>query len=110
MHGICRTIFMFLANKGVIVMTTTLSIRIDRNLKEDVEELLEDLGLNLTTAITCFFKKTLDLEALPFTISRRKKSAREETLEAIEEAKRIAHDPNAPSCTDINKLDEFLFS
>lgn len=101
---------MFLANKGVIVMTTTLSIRIDRNLKEDVEELLEDLGLNLTTAITCFFKKTLDLEALPFAISRRKKSAREETLEAIEEAKRIAHDPNAPSCTDINKLDEFLFS
>ena len=32
------------------------------------------------------------------------------SLEAIEEAKRIAHDPNAPSCTDINKLDEFLFS
>ena len=25
------------------------------------------------------------------------------------EAKRIAHDLNAPSCTDINRLDEFLF-
>ena len=91
-------------------MTTTLSIRIDRDLKEEVEELLDDLGLNITTAITCFFKKTLALDALPFAIGRHKKTAREETLEAIEEAKRIAHDPNAPSCTDINKLDEFLLS
>ena len=91
-------------------MTTTLSIRIDRDLKEEVEELLDDLGLNITTAITCFFKKTLALDAIPFTIGRSKKTAREKTLEAIEEAKRIAHDPNAPSCTDINKLDEFLFS
>jgi antitoxin component of RelBE/YafQ-DinJ toxin-antitoxin module len=65
--------------------------------------------MNLTTAITCFFKKCLDAGEIPFKLGR-KKTPREETLEAIEEAKRIAHDPNAPSCTDINKLDEFLFS
>ena len=91
-------------------MTTTLSIRIDRDLKENVEELLDDLGLNITTAVTCFFKKMLAIDAMPFAIGRSKKTPHETTLEAIEEAKRIAHDPNAPTCTDINKLDEFLFA
>lgn len=57
-------------------MTTTLSIRIDRELKEDVEELLSDLGLNVTTAITCFFRKMLDEEAIPFTIGHRRKAGR----------------------------------
>ena len=74
-------------------MTTTLSIRIDRDLKEEVEELLEDLGLNITTAVTCFFKKTLSLEALPFAISRRKKTPNAETIAAMEEGDRIANDP-----------------
>ena len=91
-------------------MTTTLSIRIDSDLKAEVEELFEDLGMNVTTAITTFFKKAVDIGGLPFTVRRRKLTPREETLAALEEAKRIAHDPNAPSCTDLSKLDEFLFS
>ena len=53
-------------------MTTTLSIRIDRELKEDVEELLSDLGMNVTTAITCFFKKMRDVQGIPFAIGRGK--------------------------------------
>ena len=90
-------------------MTTTLSIRMDEDLKAEAEEFFSDIGMNLTTAITCFFIKCIDVGEIPFKLGR-KKTPREETLEAIEEAKRIAHDPNAPSCTDINKLDEFLFS
>lgn len=91
-------------------MTTTLSIRIDQDLKEEVEDLLADLGMNVTTAITCFFKKMQDEQAIPFAIGRRKKTPHETTLEAIEEAKRIAHDPSAPSCDDPAKLREFLLS
>ena len=91
-------------------MTSTLSIRIDEDLKADAEEFFSDIGMNLTTAITCFFKKCIDVGEIPFKLGRTKKTPHEITLEAIEEAKRIAHDPNAPSCTDINKLDEFLFA
>ena len=91
-------------------MTTTLSIRMDDDLKADAEEFFSDIGMNLTTAITCFFKKCIDVGEIPFKLGRRKKTPHEITLEALEEAKRIAHDPNAPTCTDLNKLDEFLFS
>ena len=90
-------------------MTTTLSIRMDKGLKADAEEFFSEIGMNLTTAITCFFKKCLDAGEIPFTLGR-KKTPHEITLEAIEEAKRVARDPNAPSCTDPAKLDEFLFS
>ena len=91
-------------------MTTTLSIRMDKDLKADAEEFFSNIGMNLTTAITCFFKKMQDEQAIPFAIGRRKKTPHEITLEAIEEAKRIAHDPSAPSCDDPAKLREFLLS
>ena len=91
--------------------TTSLSIRIDEDLKAQADEFFSDIGMNMTTAITCFFKKCLDAGEIPFKLGRRKKKTPyEETLEAFEEAKRIAHDPNTPRCTDLDKLDEFLFS
>ena len=90
-------------------MTTTLSIRMDEDLKAEAEEFFSDIGMNMTTAITCFFKKCLDVGEIPFKLGRRK-TPREITLEAIEEAKRIAHEPNAPSCNDPAKLREFLLS
>ena len=89
-------------------MTTTLSIRIDRDLKEDVEELLDDLGLNITTAITCFFKKTLALDALPFAISRHKKTPNAETIAAMEEGDRIVNDPNRKHFKSLDDLWEDL--
>ena len=90
-------------------MTTTLSIRMDKDLKADAEEFFSDIGMNLTTAITCFFKKCLDAGEIPFKLGR-KKTPREETLAAFEEAKRIAHDPTTPRCSDPAKLREFLLS
>ena len=90
-------------------MTTTLSIRIEQDLKADAEEFFSDIGMNLTTAITCFFKKCIDVGEIPFTLGRRK-SPRDVTLEAIDEAKRIAHDPNVPRCSNPAELKEFLLS
>ena len=59
-------------------MTTTLSIRIDEDLKGEAEEFFSDIGMNLTTAITCFFKKCIDVGEIPFKLGR-KKTPREET-------------------------------
>ena len=91
-------------------MTTTLTIRLDDELKAEAEELFEDLGLTMTTAITCFFKKAIDVSAIPFAIGRQQKDKHQELVEALAEAKRIAHDPNEPSCKDPDKLKEFLLS
>lgn len=91
-------------------MTSTLTIRIDDTLKSDAEALFEDLGLTLTTAITCFFKKALAVEALPFTVCRKKESREAYLTRCLAEAKAVANDPNAPTCTDPAKLEEFLLA
>lgn len=89
-------------------MTTTLTMRIDDALKTEANELFEELGLNMTTAFTCFLKKCLDIGGLPFKIGREHRNRR--LIEAIREAEEIANDPNAPYCDDPAKLREFLFS
>ena len=42
--------------------------------------------------------------------ARRRKLVHQRLLDALEEAKAIANDPNAPTCTDLSKLEEFLLS
>jgi DNA-damage-inducible protein J len=74
----------------------------DDNLKSEAEEFFEDIGMTMTTAITCFFKKCLDVGEIPFKLGRQNKHAR--LLAALKEAKEVANDPDAETCTDINKL------
>ena len=89
-------------------MTRSLTIRMDDTLKADAEDFFEEIGMNMTTAITCFFKKCLAVGEIPFKISRQSK--RERILAAVREANEVANDPNAPYCDDPAKLKEFLLS
>ena len=90
-------------------MTTTLNMRIDADFKAEMEEFFEDIGLNMTTAIMCFLKKTHEMQEIPFKLGRRK-DKHAHLLACLEEANAVAHDPNAPTCRDLNKIEEFLMS
>lgn len=48
---------------------TTISIRMDEELKRKMEELCSDLGMTLTTAITIFAKKATREHRIPFDVS-----------------------------------------
>lgn len=87
-------------------MAATLTIRIDEALKADAEEFFDEIGMNMTTAVTCFFKKCLAVGEIPFKLGKMSKHAR--LLAALHEAEEVANDPNAPTCTDPDKLEEFL--
>ena len=49
--------------------TTNLSIRIDRELKEEADQVFSLLGMNLTTAITIFVRQAVRQKKIPFEIS-----------------------------------------
>ena len=49
--------------------TTNLSIRIDRSLKEEADQIFNLLGMNLTTAITIFVRQAVRQKKIPFEIS-----------------------------------------
>ena len=56
--------------KGVDEMaTTTITIRMDENLKKQAEILFDDMGLNMTTAFTMFTKAVVRQNKIPFEIT-----------------------------------------
>lgn len=71
--------------KELLVMneTTNLSIRIDKELKEQAENLFSELGMNMTTAFNIFVRQSVRQGKIPFEISLNKPNAK--TLEALQE-------------------------
>ncbi|MDR3258240.1 MAG: type II toxin-antitoxin system RelB/DinJ family antitoxin [Fusobacteriaceae bacterium] len=71
---------------------TNVTFRIDKKLKSEAEELFENLGFNMSTAFITFIKKSVREQRIPFDVSLGK-ITKKETLEAIEEGKRIKENP-----------------
>lgn len=46
-----------------------LQIRIDKQLKSEVSVIFSNMGLDLSTAIRLFFKKSLQVKGLPFSLN-----------------------------------------
>ena len=86
--------------------TTNITIRMDSKLKNQAEALFNELGMNLSTAFNIFVRQSLREGAIPFKIHLDRPNA--ETIAAMEEAKRIAHDPKVKGFTNINELFEEL--
>lgn len=70
---------------------TTMNIRIEPELKKEVEEILNDLGMNITDAVTIYFKQIVLTDSIPLQIKRPRFN--KETLEAIAEADKIMKNP-----------------
>lgn len=49
--------------------TTSVTIRMDENLKKQAEVLFDEMGLNMTTAITMFAKAVVRQNKIPFEIA-----------------------------------------
>lgn len=49
--------------------TVNVTLRLDREIKEDAEVLFKELGMNLTTAFNVFVRQSLRLGKIPFEIA-----------------------------------------
>jgi len=49
-----------------MAQTTTINVRVDEEVKRDVELLLDKLGMNISTVVNMLFRQMLIDEALPF--------------------------------------------
>ena len=61
--------------------TTNVTIRMDKELKAQADELFSALGLNMSTAIGVFCRQAVRLGKIPFELAMDRPNA--ETLEAI---------------------------
>ena len=78
----------------------TINIRVDENIKREANELLEELGLDMSTAMNLFLRQMINHGGIPFEIRRPNKV----TLEAIEEGRRLAADDSVPGYSNVNDL------
>lgn len=65
--------------------TTNLNVRVDEDVKRDVEEILSEIGLNMSTAINVFLKKVIREQGIPFEMKLEQPNA--ETVAAIDDVK-----------------------
>ena len=89
-------------------MTTSITFRTDAELKAEVEDILEDIGMNMSTAFNCFLAKIRDVSGIPFALTLKSKHQR--ILDAYKEAKEEVNSPDARFCDDPAKLKEFLLA
>ena len=48
--------------------TVSISAKIDSNTKEEAKDILNSLGLNMSEAITLFFKQVIYTQSIPFEL------------------------------------------
>ena len=61
--------------------TTNINIRIDADLKKQSEQIFNELGLNMSTALTIFLRQTVRTNGIPFEL--RLNIPNDDTLAAI---------------------------
>ena len=81
--------------------TTNFSVRMDKDIKSQCETLYNELGINLTTAINVFLRQSLRAGGFPFDV--RLERPNQETINAMMEAERLAHDHNAKRYSDVDE-------
>ena len=67
------------------------NINLDPVLKKEAQDLLKDLGMDLTTAVTIFLRQMVYQQGIPFEIKRRRYNR--ETLEALQEFQQMTEHP-----------------
>ncbi len=90
-------------------LTSTINVNVPTNIKEEANRLFETLGLNMSTAINIFLRKSIDDWAIPFSVSTRKPSP--ELLEALNEGEKILNgEIKTKGYHDINKMFEDILN
>lgn len=87
--------------------TSSMHIRVEPKVKEEVEAILSNLGMTSAEAINIYLRQIILNSGIPFEIKTPQFS--DEMLEAIKEADEIMKNPNDyPSYNSVEELMEAL--
>lgn len=86
--------------------TVNLNIRTDKEIKEKAENIFQELGLNMTTAINMFLRTSIRENGIPFELKI--DAVNDETKLAIEEGRKIADDKTIEGYVSIEELKKAL--
>ncbi len=73
--------------------TAKINVAVDERTKQEVEVLLEEMGLNMTSAINIYLKRILMEQGIPFDVSAKVPNAT--TIAAMDEFEEMKKNPAA---------------
>jgi len=82
--------------------STNLNIRTDKDIKEAAEEIFEELGLDMTTAVNIFLRQVIRENGMPFQLER--SVPNQETVAAIAEGRKLANDNSIKGYSNMDEL------
>ena len=82
--------------------TTNLNIRTDKSIKDQAEQIFNELGLTMTTAINIFLRTAVRERGIPFELKLEEPD--DTTKAAIEEGRRLIKDPSSPRYSSMEEL------
>lgn len=87
--------------------TSNVTMRMDEELKSQLQELVSNLGMDMTTFFTITAKQAVREQRIPFNISM--EIPNPETRAAIEEVQQMKENPSmGKSYTDVDQMMEEL--
>lgn len=89
--------------------TTNVTMKMEEDLKAQLQELVSNLGMDMTTFFTISAKQAVREQRIPFDITMN--TSNEETREAIEEVRQMKQDPSlGKTYTDVDEMMKELLS
>ena len=61
-------------------MLVQINTKVEKDIKEQAEEILSDLGLTISDAVRIFLKKVINYDGIPFSLKRNEKEHTYENL------------------------------
>lgn len=91
------------------MQTTTITVRIDSDIKRQFDSLCEELGISTNAAFNIFARTVVRERAIPFQLKvDSKKDALERGRKAFERMRQYAADNNYPDLT-LNEVNEVIY-
>ena len=86
--------------------TTNINVRTDPEVKRQAQELFAELGLDLSTAVNIFLRKSIRYGGIPFEVISEIPNA--ETIEALKEVEELKKNPNKKTYNSFSEILEEL--
>ena len=86
--------------------TTNLNIRIEKAIKDQAENIFNELGINMTTAVNMFLRTAIREHGIPFELKL--DVPNDTTAAAIEEGRKIAADTTVKGYSNMEDLKKAL--
>ncbi len=88
---------------------STINVNVPSDIKDKANLLFEELGLNMTTAINMFLRKSIDEWAIPFNVSAKRPNR--ELSEALQEGEGILNGKiQSKSYNNVDKMFDDILS